>query len=92
MSFILHISTAVPEFRIEKEDMARFYSEAFASDEKSRFIKKLNFLNKKTKIDPVTVVFQTIMEMLTNYILMGILSSRLKKECRYTEIKLYLLL
>ncbi|MBC7862866.1 MAG: type III polyketide synthase [Bacteroidia bacterium] len=51
MSYILNISTAVPEFRIEKEDLARFYSEAFAGGETSRFIEKLNFLSKRTKIE-----------------------------------------
>ncbi len=51
MSYILDISTAVPEFRIEKEDLVRFYSQAFAPGETSHLIQKLNFLNKKTKIN-----------------------------------------
>ncbi len=51
MSYILNISTAVPEFRIEPEDLVRFYSQCFKSGETSRFIKKLNFLNSKTKIN-----------------------------------------
>jgi len=52
MSYILNISTAVPEFKIEKEDMVRFYSQAIAPEETTPYlIKKLNFLSKKTKIN-----------------------------------------
>lgn len=51
MSYILDISTAVPEFRIEKEDVVRFYSQTFALGETSHLTKKLNLLNKKTKIN-----------------------------------------
>lgn len=51
MSYILDISTAVPEFRIEKEDVVRFYSQTFAPEETSHLTKKLNLLNKKTKIN-----------------------------------------
>lgn len=51
MSYILDISTAVPEFRIEKEDLVRFYSQTFAPAETGRLTQKLNLLNKKTKIN-----------------------------------------
>lgn len=51
MSYILNISTAVPEFQIGKDDLTRFYSQAFEPGETSRFIKKLNLLNNKTKIN-----------------------------------------
>ena len=51
MSYILDISTAVPEFRIEKEDVVRFYSQTFALGDTSHLTKKLNLLNKKTKIN-----------------------------------------
>lgn len=51
MSYILDISTAVPEFRIEKEDLIRFYSQTFAPGETSHLIQKLNLFNKKTKIN-----------------------------------------
>jgi hypothetical protein len=33
MSYILNISTAVPEFQIGKEDLTRFYLQAFNPDE-----------------------------------------------------------
>jgi len=51
MSYILNISTAVPEHKIESNDLMRFYTQAFAPGEGNDFIKKLNFLNKKTKIN-----------------------------------------
>ena len=51
MSYILNISTAVPEFQIGKEDLTRFYLQAFNPDETHHFIKKLNLLNSKTKIN-----------------------------------------
>ncbi len=51
MSYILNISTAVPEFQIGKEDLTRFYLQAFNPDETNHFIKKLNLLNNKTKIN-----------------------------------------
>jgi len=51
MSYILNIATAVPEFQIGKDDLTRFYSQAFGLDETSRFIQKLNLLNRKTKIN-----------------------------------------
>ncbi len=51
MSYILDIAAAVPEFRIEKEDMVRFYSESFVQGGADRFIQKVNSLNNKTKIN-----------------------------------------
>jgi predicted naringenin-chalcone synthase len=51
MSYILNISTAVPEFQIGKEDLTRFYLQAFNPDETKHFTKKLNVLNNKTKIE-----------------------------------------
>ncbi len=51
MSYILNISTAVPEFQIGKEDLTRFYLQAFNPDETKHFTKKLNLLNNKTKIN-----------------------------------------
>lgn len=51
MSYILNISTAVPEFQIGKEDLTRFYLQAFNPHETNHFIKKLNLLNNKTKIN-----------------------------------------
>jgi predicted naringenin-chalcone synthase len=49
MSYILNISTAVPEYRIEREELMDFYRKAFAS-ESPRFFQKINFLEKKTNI------------------------------------------
>jgi predicted naringenin-chalcone synthase len=51
MSYILNISTAVPEFQIGKEDLTRFYLQALESDETNNFVKLLNVLNNKTKIN-----------------------------------------
>jgi len=51
MSYILDISTAVPEFKIEKEDLVRFYSQVIPPEEVNTLSKKLNFLNNKTKIN-----------------------------------------
>lgn len=51
MSYVLNISTAVPEFQIGKEDLTRFYLQAFNPDETKHFTKKLNLLNNKTKIN-----------------------------------------
>ncbi|HEV7231078.1 MAG TPA: type III polyketide synthase [Bacteroidia bacterium] len=51
MSYILHISTAVPEHRVEKESLLRFYAKAFAVTETDPFLKKVSFLLRKTKID-----------------------------------------
>jgi len=50
MSFILNISTAVPEYKIEKEDLVEFYSKAVITSQPERFKQKLSFLNRKTKI------------------------------------------
>lgn len=50
MSHILDISTAIPEFTIEKEDIERFYSEVLQPADKERFLKKLRFLNHRTTI------------------------------------------
>ncbi|MBA2612557.1 MAG: type III polyketide synthase [Bacteroidetes bacterium] len=51
MSYILNISTAVPEFKIENEELINFYSKAVATQDPSRFEQKINFLNRKTKIE-----------------------------------------
>ncbi|OYU84679.1 MAG: hypothetical protein CFE24_05095 [Flavobacterium sp. BFFFF2] len=51
MSYILNISTAVPEYQIGKEDLTRFYLQAFHPDQANHFIKKLYVLNRKTKIE-----------------------------------------
>ncbi|MGZ3901192.1 MAG: type III polyketide synthase, partial [Bacteroidia bacterium] len=51
MSYIIDISTAVPEFTIEKNDLERFYSDISPHDDKGYFIKKLSFLNRKMAID-----------------------------------------
>jgi len=51
MSYILNISTAVPGFKIESDDLVRFYSQAFEPGEGSRFVQKLNLLSRRTKIN-----------------------------------------
>lgn len=51
MSYLLNISTAVPEFQIGKEDMTRFYLQTFKPDETNHLTKKLNLLAHKTKIN-----------------------------------------
>lgn len=51
MSYILNISTAVPEFQIKGDELMDFYSRAFAHEAGNRFIEKLNFLNKRTEIN-----------------------------------------
>lgn len=51
MSYILNISTAVPEHQITSEDFAQFYKQAFSDYQEPRFFKLLNYLSKKTKID-----------------------------------------
>jgi predicted naringenin-chalcone synthase len=51
MSYILNISTAVPEFKIEKEELTTFYSKAVLTEDPARFAQKINFLSKKTKIE-----------------------------------------
>ncbi|MCW3077976.1 MAG: hypothetical protein JWO32_2585 [Bacteroidetes bacterium] len=51
MPYILDISTAVPEFTIEKEDLERFYSDVADTNDNGYFLKKLGFLNRKTMIN-----------------------------------------
>lgn len=51
MAFILDISTAVPEFSIDKEDLVQFYSEALDASGLPSITKKLSFLLHKTKIN-----------------------------------------
>ena len=51
MSYILDITTAVPEYCIEKEDLLRFYPQACQLSDVNLFRQKLNFLYGKTKID-----------------------------------------
>lgn len=51
MSYILNISTAVPEFQIGKEDLTRFYLQTFNPHETNLLTKKMNFLANKTKIN-----------------------------------------
>ncbi len=50
MSVILDISTAVPDFPIAKENLAKFYARALESSGMSDITKKVNFLLDKTKI------------------------------------------
>ncbi len=50
MSYILNISTAVPEFKIEKEDLINLYCKAVITSDPIRFKQKLSFLDRKTKI------------------------------------------
>lgn len=50
MSYILNISTAVPDFKLEENELVSFFSKAIASDDPDRFFQKLSFLNRKTKI------------------------------------------
>jgi alpha-pyrone synthase len=49
MSYILNISTTVPDYQIEPFEMLSFYSDAFLGD-KVQLKEKLAFLIKKTKI------------------------------------------
>ena len=51
MSYILNISTAVPEFEIGKEDLPRFYLQTFNADDTNHLTKKINYLAHKTKIN-----------------------------------------
>lgn len=51
MPAILDISTAVPEFLIEKEDLLEFYTAAMKLSDPDPFIHKLNFLNTRTRIE-----------------------------------------
>lgn len=50
MSYILNISTAVPDFKLEENELVAFYSKAISSDDPERFSQKLSFLNRKTRI------------------------------------------
>ncbi|MEO6903207.1 MAG: type III polyketide synthase [Bacteroidia bacterium] len=51
MSFILNITTAVPEYKMEKEDLVECYANAVVTSTPERFKQKLSFLNRKTKIN-----------------------------------------
>ncbi len=51
MSYLLNISTAVPEFQIGKKDLTRFYLQTYNPDEANHLTKKLNLLANKTKIN-----------------------------------------
>jgi alpha-pyrone synthase len=51
MSSIIAISTSVPGFSAEKEDFLEFYMKALQPADPSSFSHKLNFLNRKTKIE-----------------------------------------
>lgn len=51
MSYILNISTAVPEFEINTDELMHFYSRAFAHETGNRFMEKISFLNKRTEIN-----------------------------------------
>lgn len=50
MSYILNIATAVPEYKMENEDLVEYYSNAVITSAPERFKQKLSFLNRKTKI------------------------------------------
>jgi predicted naringenin-chalcone synthase len=50
MSVILDISTAVPDYSITKEDLAKFYARALDASGMSSITKKVSFLLEKTKI------------------------------------------
>lgn len=50
MSFILNISTAVPKYKMEKEELVEYYLNAVITSTPDRFKQKLSFLNRKTKI------------------------------------------
>ena len=51
MSYVLNISTAVPEFQIGNEDLTRFYHQTYNHDETNQLDRKINLLAKKTKIN-----------------------------------------
>jgi len=51
MSYILNISTAVPEYQITSDEMMLFYSQVLLPEQANGVNKKLNFLNKRTKIN-----------------------------------------
>ena len=50
MSYILDISTAVPDFSITNKDLVKFYAKALQSSGLPEITKKLNYLIEKTKI------------------------------------------
>lgn len=50
MSYILDIAGVVPAHTIEKEDLERFYSDVVKPEDKTHFLKKLSFLNRRTTI------------------------------------------
>lgn len=51
MAYILDIATAVPEFSVSKEELAKFYSKALESIGEKCNEKKITFLNEKTEIE-----------------------------------------
>jgi predicted naringenin-chalcone synthase len=51
MSFILDISTAVPDFSITKDELVNFYSGALQTVDVNSISRKLAFLSDKTKIE-----------------------------------------
>lgn len=51
MSYILNISTAVPEFKLEENELVSFYSKAVNSEDPDRFLQKISYLNRKTRIN-----------------------------------------
>jgi predicted naringenin-chalcone synthase len=50
MSYILDISTEVPEYGSTKNDLIEFYSKTLESNDTNSFKKKLSLLSEKTKI------------------------------------------
>ncbi|MBL0234942.1 MAG: type III polyketide synthase [Chitinophagaceae bacterium] len=51
MSFILDISTAVPEYAIAKQELVKFYADSLEVSGLPAITKKLGFLMEKTKIN-----------------------------------------
>jgi alpha-pyrone synthase len=51
MSYILDISTALPEFAISNERYLQFYAKACKQEENPAFLQKLQLLRQKTKIN-----------------------------------------
>ncbi len=51
MSRILNISTAVPEFMTDKEELTSFYARTVTTQNPEQFAQKINFLSRKTKIE-----------------------------------------
>jgi len=50
MSYILDISTAVPDFSVTNEELIRFYAKALQANGETEMNRKLNYLIAKTKI------------------------------------------